>query len=382
MDVADMASKNQEDEKYLNDLYYNTNNETAYGGKTKLWKHIQQFNPKISRKTFDEWISKQDTITTHGPVRKNFPRKKIVTRGINDIWDADLMDMKGLEKDNDGFKYIGIFIDIFSRKLYAIPMKDKTTTATKEAFKEALRKAGDGIPNKFRSDDGKEFVGKEMKDYLADKEIYQQVARNDTKANYAERVIRTLKKKIYRFLYAKKTRRYIDELDSLVEGYNRSKHSTLGQAPSSVTKQNEKYVWAHQYIPKYRSKKRRTKIRFKFNEGDIVRINQYRYAFYRGFGQTFSEKLFKIRHRFKGIPVTYMLEEWNGTKVPGLFYEPQLVLVTGKSDDSEFRIEKILKERTRNGKKEVLIKWQGYPDSYNSWEPIENIVEGEGKNPT
>ena len=38
----------------------------------------------------------------------------------------------------------------------------------------------------FWSDAGKEFVGKDIKQYLADCQIYQQVMRNEKKANYAE----------------------------------------------------------------------------------------------------------------------------------------------------------------------------------------------------
>ena len=63
-----------------------------------------------------------------------------------------------------------------------------------------------------------------MKEYLADCEIYQQVTRNEKKANYAERVIQTLKKKIYKYLYYHKTHKYIDVLQELVEGYNESYH--------------------------------------------------------------------------------------------------------------------------------------------------------------
>ena len=60
--------------------------------------------------------------------------------------------------------------------------------------------------------------------------------------------------------------------------------------------------------------------------------------------------------------------------VAGLFYEPEMVLVKRKGKDSEFLVEKILAERIRKGHKQVLIKWKGYPDSFNSWEPASNLV--------
>ena len=131
-------------------------------------------------------------------------------------------------------------------------------------------------------------------------------------------------------------------------------------------------VWTEQYLPKKSDKIQ--KVKFKFSPGDMVQISGARSPFSRGFGQTYTEELFKVKQRFVTIPATYMLEDLNKVQVAGLFYEPETVLVKGKGKDSEFLVEKILAERTRKGHKQVLIKWKGYPDSFNSWEPASNLV--------
>jgi len=43
------------------------------------------------------------------------------------------------------------------------------------------------------------------------------------------------------------------------------------------------------------------------------------------------------------------------------------------AEEEEYTVEKILDKRTRGGKTEYLIKWEGYPDSENTWEPDENL---------
>ncbi|CAE1255533.1 unnamed protein product [Acanthosepion pharaonis] len=47
----------------------------------------------------------------------------------------------------------------------------------------------------------------------------------------------------------------------------------------------------------------------------------------------------------------------------------------GKSDNQSevFIVEKVLKKRVWKGRQEVLVKWKGYTNRYNSWEPMENI---------
>ena len=367
------------DEKFLHQLYYNPKHRSAFAGANKLWSYVKQLGRNISRKQVYQWLSKQDVYTSHHPILHRFARRQVVTRGIDDIWDADLMDMSNLSNKNDDIQFLGIFIDIFSRYLYAIPMKTKSTRDTLDAIKQVIKIRG-SHPDTLRCDAGKEFVGKLVHDYLLDREVYQQVTRNDGKANYAERVIRTLKKRIYRYMYANKTERYIDALGDIVQGYNDTYHSSIGCSPSSVNRTNETRIWAHQYLKPSKSASEFKKVKFKFSPGNLVRISNYRSPFSRGFGQTFSEELFKVRSRFGGYPITYVLEDLHGETVSGLFYEPELVLVTGKDKNSQYSVEKILRHRIRNGKKQVLIKWKGYSNSFNSWEPIENLASDLTKN--
>ena len=73
-----------------------------------------------------------------------------------------------------------------------------------------------------------------------------------------------------------------------------------------------------------------------------------------------------ITHVRRHPVVTYRLSEWDGTPIKGTFYEPDVQKVQ-VSDDSLFRVEKVLK---RKGRK-VLVRWKGWPAKYDSWIPAQ-----------
>ena len=103
------------DEKYLRQLYYNPKHSTAFTSASKLWQYVRLHGRNITKKQLYEWLSKQDVYTSHHPIIHHFVRQKVVTRGLNDVWDVDLMDMSNWAKYNDGVHFVAIFIDIVPR---------------------------------------------------------------------------------------------------------------------------------------------------------------------------------------------------------------------------------------------------------------------------
>ena len=111
--------------------------------------------------------------------------------------------------------------------------------------------------------------------------------------------------------------------------------------------------------------------------GDRVRLNKKHRPFKKGFLPRWTEEVFVVTHVRRHLVVTYRLSEWDGTPIKGTFYEPDVQKVQ-VSDDSIFRVEKVLKRKGRN----ELVRWKGWLAKYDSWiPPNPDIVRIKQKTP-
>ena len=77
------------------------------------------------------------------------------------------------------------------------------------------------------TDQGTEFFNGHFQALMKEEDIELYNTYNETKASIVERLIRTLKTKMWRYFTAKKTMRYIDVLPDLVYSYNHSVHRSM-----------------------------------------------------------------------------------------------------------------------------------------------------------
>lgn len=158
--------------------------------------------------------------------------------GIQCQFDVDLSDVSSMSRHNDGIKFLLIAI-VFSRFLWVFPLKSKTGKEVMHAFEIILKHK---TPKCIRSDKGTEFTNRLVQNHFKDHGVHQFVTDNEPKANYAERVIRTLKGGMVRYFTHNQTLRYVDVLPQLVDSYNNTIHSSIGIAPAQVNAANERSV--------------------------------------------------------------------------------------------------------------------------------------------
>ena len=109
--------------------------------------------------------------------------------------------------------------------------------------------------------------------------------------------------------------------------------------------------------------------KIKFLKGDKVRISVHKRMFEKGATANWSEEVFEVTDVLPTRPVTYQLRDFAGEDIQGGFYNEQLQ----KTDLNIYRIDKILRRRKRNGVKEALVRWSGYPDKFNQWLPADSV---------
>ena len=210
-------------------------------------------------------------------------------------------------------------------------------------------------PNKIWVDKGSKFCNSSFKKWLKDKDIEMYSIHNEAKSVVAERFIRTLKNKIYKYTTSISKNVYIDKLDDIVDEYNNTYHRTIKMKPIDV--KDNTYIDFEKDVNDKDPK---------FKVGDHVRISKYKNIFAKGYTPNWSEKVFVIKKVKNKVPWTYIINDFNGEEIIGTFYEEELQ----KTNLKEFRIEKVIK---RKGDK-LYVKWEGYNNSFNSWIDKKDLV--------
>lgn len=291
----------------------------------------------------------------HKPARKHFKRRRVIIKGLNDLLQADLVEMIPYAKINKGYRYILVVINAFSKYVWAYPVKRKTGPAVTDAMRKVLEPLKT-TPTNLQTDMGKEFYNREFQNLMHQFNINHYSSYSNLKSSIVERCNRTLKNMMWKQFSLQGSYKWLDLLPKIVQKYNSTKHSTIGVKPKDVTKRNAgeilKRVYSHTKTidPK----------KLKFTVGDRVRISKYRSAFTKGYTPNWSNEIFKIAKVRLTNPATYILEDDSRQEIKGAFYEFELQKT--KHPDT-FLVEKVVRKK---GDK-LLVKWLGLDNRHNSW---------------
>ena len=286
---------------------------------------------------------------------ENLKKRRVYSTFKDNIWGVDLADMQLLSKYNKGIRFLLCVIDIFSKYAWIVPLKDKKGISIVKAF-QIILKQSNRKPNKIWLDKGSEFYNAYFKKWLRDINIVMYSTHNEGKSVVAERFIRTLKSKIYKYMISILKNVYIGQLDDIVDKYNNTYHTTIKMKPIDV--KDNTYINTSKEI---------NNKDLKFKVGDRVRISKYKNIFAKGYMPNWSEEVFFIKKSKNTVSWTYVMNDLNDEEIIGTFYEKELQ----KTNQEEFRIETLIR---RKGDK-LYVKWKGYDNSFNSWIDKTNLVQ-------
>ena len=245
----------------------------------------------------------------HKPIIRKLKKRKVYSSFKDNIWGVDLADMQLLSKFKKRFRFLLCVIDIFSKYAWVIPLKDKKDISIDNGFQKIINNSK-RKPYKIWLDKGSEFYNNSFRKWLKDNDVVMYSTNNEGKSFIAERFIRTLKNKIYKYMTSISKNVYIDKLDDIVKEYNNTYHRTIKMKPIAV-----KY---NTYID---SEKEVNDKNPKFKVDDHVRISKYKNIFTKGYIPNWSEELFIIKKIKNTVPWTYVINDFNGEEIIVTFYE-------------------------------------------------------------
>lgn len=302
----------------MEDKILSTYYDPASSGSLGSIQRVKNNIPQYSLSEIKKVLQSQSTYTKFKPANHKFTRRKYNIHTKNYLWQSDLIVLNKYAKINLNYKYIVTCIDCFSKKGFAVPIKNKTGADVVAAFKEILSQAK-SKPKFLQCDLGKEYYNKTFQNFLKANSIELFSVHSDKKAAIVERFNRTLMMRISKWFHFSGKFKYVDVLDRIIKSYNDSKHRTISCSPNQVTKYNEMDVW----LQTHKDLIHRKSESHNLNVGDFVRIKQVKGAFEKGYATSYSDKLYTISQVLNTRPVTYKLRE-GSDELLGIFYHQEL----------------------------------------------------------
>ncbi|XP_020298734.1 uncharacterized protein LOC109862969 [Pseudomyrmex gracilis] len=313
--------------KTLDKLYYNPAHYAGYSSTENLSRAAK---PNYSCEDVVRWLRSQDAYTLHRPARRKFPRLHYNVTNIDDLWEADLIELRNLRSYNDGYCYLLKIIDVLSKFAWVELLRDKTSAQVLRAFQRVLSRSGGQRPVYLQTDKGKEFIAHPLQKFLKEEGI---------PCGYCARV--------------------------------QMPHFSIRMKPADVTMENANIARENTW---HRWKKQRAKAA-KYSVGDLVRVSRAKAACEKGYEAKWSEEIFRIHRVLEWRnPRVYELSDLADEVTDGIFYEQELAPVVKNLQEETFIVDRVIKSKGRGRNRQLLVSWQGYSSKFDSWIPASSLT--------
>ena len=129
----------------------------------------------------------------------------------------DTYDLSKYDKYNKGYKYIFCAIDIFTRKVYCVPLKNKNNDSVISAFENIIIITSLGAPTVIISDSDSTFLSKQFQQLLEQYDIIHNTVPvgDHNSLGVIDRFALTLKRILFKQREISKSAYWVDSLDKI-----------------------------------------------------------------------------------------------------------------------------------------------------------------------
>jgi transposase InsO family protein len=334
---------------------YNDPNQGIGLGIQSFYNKINSKYLNIRRKDVKDFLVNQSIYQINKPEPRPV-NKPIVAKYPNHRLAIDLVDMTKYEGYNNHYKWILTAIDYFSKKVFAVPLKNKEDNTCLEGLKKIIHEQmNNTYPKMLQSDNGGEFKNELFEKWGKDHNVklIHTMSYTPTGNALIENFNKFLRKYINEGMTRYNSFNWVDHLNEYLNNRNDSKHSITKKKPNDI------WVPGH-YLKDYENdediKEVRTKLiekakrdvkkveASKFNKGDYVRASMTSlYSEQRKIEKAGAGKLLPV----KFSPEIYIVESVIKPKENPEFANDEYTLKTLKGV--------LLKKETKSNDKKGLV---------------------------
>lgn len=301
-------------------VYSDPKHSAGFSYPQKLYQAVKPYG--VTKNQVHHFLAGQNSYTQHKQGYYKYLRRPVTSPTINNLLQADLMVIEKYHRTNSHYKYLLIVIDVLSRFLHIFPLKSKQGKEIAPILDQLFSSLTPKV-NYFQTDFGKEFHNKFVDVIMKKHHVKLFSTHSKVGASVAERVIKTIRSRLQKFLTHNKTTKFIHIIQDIVDSYNNTTHSRHSMKPKDVNQANQLQVWHSSFGKFFRKNKKQVR---KFKVNDFVRILITKNIFEKGSDKTFSNTIYTVADVINSIPVMYKLRDSHGI-VAGSFYNEELIKV-------------------------------------------------------
>ena len=302
-----------EKDRIIRQVYYDS--DSGFGSIKSTYDDAKKILNTITYNDVKDFLERQKSRQTKGYRGFN---SYVAHEPLQEI-QIDIADFTASGALNDGFRYLLVAVDIFTKKAHGVAIKDKQPAESVRAMKEILKVIG--VPEVIYHDNEGSWNSGNFIQLLNQNKIKQIIT--STPPPFAERMIQTLKLMIHTRLGGLEIdkQHWINLLPSVLKKYNNTKHSTIRMSPNRAKQGNDNIeIWLN-----IESKATYSRSYPPLKKGSEVRTYIKPTTMSKGYDSRWSKEVYKI------VAITddgklFMVSNNNNRR---LFSRHELLLVRG-----------------------------------------------------